>query len=108
MFFFLFVCLFQILMNVKGTHVGMEAFALIWLPTIPVIVQENTWGGIVSTVSNICLLFPQFNYVSLLLHVSSIVQTNVLHQSLPVHDCELVVALITAFCTCTICPNTQN
>lgn len=38
-----------ILTNAKGTRVRMGAFAQIWLPTIPVNVQENTWGGTVNT-----------------------------------------------------------
>lgn len=40
-------------MNVKGTHARTGAFALIWLPTIPVNAQGSTWGGTVSTVSTL-------------------------------------------------------
>lgn len=38
-----------ILTNVKETHVRTGAFALTWLPTIPVNAQESTWGGTVNT-----------------------------------------------------------
>lgn len=37
----------------------MGAFAQIWLPTIPVNVQENTWGGTVNTVSTPVSFFWQ-------------------------------------------------
>lgn len=43
--------LFQILMNVKGTHARTGVFAQIWLPTTPVTAQESTWEGTVNTVS---------------------------------------------------------
>ncbi len=42
---------FQISTNAKGTRARMEAFAQIWLPTIPANARGSTWEGTVSTVS---------------------------------------------------------